>query len=700
MPLHGFRLVLPAAAVAGVFLLGPAPATTSAGPGVVINEVMYHPPDDRDDLQFVELHNPGTAAADLSGWKLKGAGYEFPAGTAVEAGGYLVVAKNGPEFKRVYGFDPAGEFKGVLGHGGEKLELVDAAGRPVGEVRYGTRAPWPVSPDGGSASLERVCPAAPGKDPENWAASPLPAGRPAPGGTPGKKNSVYSATPPPVVSNLAAAPAHPTPGQELKVTADVRAGGPLAAVELLYRVAGAGSETAEVAVPMTKGAGDSYAAVVPAQEAGRLVRFRVRAADAAGAVRVFPHPNDLRPAASAYVADRVEPGKIPLGFVVSGGQAEFRAAQAQVRPAFGRPPAPPPPVRGNSAFVYVGLKAAGPEVFDFVTLSPRTGGRKVRFHKDQPLGGVTTVNLVYEYQDRFPLAESLAYEVYRRAGVPCPRTDFVRTTVDGRVVGFELLVEQPNKAFLRRTGYDPGGSLYKANWLGNMLVQRHEKKSPAAGGHADLADLVGGLLKVRGDDQWAYIKKHFDAAEMASLYAVRTILSDWDGFFNNYYLHHDAAGSGKWVMFPWDQDKTWGFHDGLRPGQSFVDMPITYGMEGDRPPPGQGTFGTWWRRGGDLSRPLLANPTFRRHFLARTKQLLETVYTEEAFGPVIDALGERLADEVRVRAEARGEDPGRAAEVFRANLASLRDHLVKRRAFLLDQAEVKAAGQYDPAELK
>jgi len=34
---------------------------------VVINEVMYHPPGDRDELQFIELANSGTAPVDLSG---------------------------------------------------------------------------------------------------------------------------------------------------------------------------------------------------------------------------------------------------------------------------------------------------------------------------------------------------------------------------------------------------------------------------------------------------------------------------------------------------------------------------------------------------------------------------------------------------------------------------------------------------------
>jgi CotH kinase protein len=45
-------------------------------------------------------------------------------------------------------------------------------------------------------------------------------------------------------------------------------------------------------------------------------------------------------------------------------------------------------------------------------------------------------------------------------------------------------------------------------------------------------------------------------------------LSQWDGFLNNYFTYHVATRSGKWEMYPWDQDKTWSFHDGIFVWQS------------------------------------------------------------------------------------------------------------------------------------
>ena len=107
----------------------------------------------------------------------------------------------------------------------------------------------------------------------------------------------------------------------------------------------------------------------------------------------------------------------------------------------------------------------------------------------------------------------------------------------------------------------------------------------------------------------------------------------------------------------------------------------------------------WWRPPGFFSGPLLANPEFRKLFLARTKEILESTYTEKVFVPIIDAMGDRLRDEVKVRAAILKQDPERALERFERDLQDLRDHIKKRREFLLAQEEVKNAGKFSRANL-
>jgi hypothetical protein len=686
-------------------------AIASARADVVINEILFHAPDDLDNLQFIELHNTGNQPVDLAGWKLtKAVKFTFPAKTTIQVNGYLVLCKDLKEFKSHYGFDAAAQYSGSLSHSSDQIELVSAGGKKIDNVKYKTRAPWPIAADGYSSSLERICPTAAVTGPENWAPSPMSPGTPKAAGTPGKKNASIALRLPPVIDKVAFTPKHAAPDQEIAVEAEVR-GGELDAVELRYRVAGSGYEKAEQTVRMTKSASGAFVAKIPPQKAKQIVRFRVRALDKQNAERFFPHPHELRPALSVYVHDPFKVGKNPFGLIINVGQTEFLAAKDGRGPPGGYGgTSPNPPGRGNSAFVCVDPKSGEPMLFDFINIGPRSGGHRIRFHKDQPLGDITSIVLIFESLDRFVLAEPLAYELYRRAGNAASRTDFVRTWIDDRPIGYRLQIEVVNKAFLRHNEVRADGYLYKLNWFGGNIIGKHEKKSYLRDEHDDLLKTVDLLEKTKGDEQWALIKKHFDVEQFINYFAVNMLLSHWDGFFNNHFTYHDIRGTGKWTIYPWDQDKTWGYHDGIVGYDVFFDMPLTIGMAGDapkgwpanKPPPPlyDYSYSRWWRPGGVFAKPLLANPHFRKLFLARTKELLETVYTEKAFFPHIDELGDRLKDEVALRAELQRQNPKQAAEHLRRNLESLKDHLTKRRKFLLDQDEIKKAGKFDRSLLQ
>jgi hypothetical protein len=344
-------------------------------------------------------------------------------------------------------------------------------------------------------------------------------------------------------------------------------------------------------------------------------------------------------------------------------------------------------------------------LFDFVQVSPRKGGQKIHFLKDQPLQNMTGINLIFEGETA-SVVEPLAYEVYRRVGMAAEQSFHVRLWQSGQPVGYHLLIEQPNRAFLRRNQVRDDGEMYKLIWYEQGIVGQHEKKTHTHTGHDDIVALIDALQKTSGDAQWEVIRKNFDVAQVVNYFAVNTVLSHWDGFFNNYFTYHDTHGTGKWTMYPWDQDSTWGLRDMRASGQVFYTMSITFGMNGDMPPGGDpgGGFGFdggggSWRPPGWFSGPLLANPQFRKLFLARTKQILETIYTEENFAPVIAAMRHRLEGEVKIRAEIRKSDPARAAQSLKDNLDGCLEHLRKRREFLLAQDEIKSAGKSPGAGL-
>ena len=74
---------------------------------------------------------------------------------------------------------------------------------------------------------------------------------------------------------------------------------------------------------------------------------------------------------------------------------------------------------------------------------------------------------------------------------------------------------------------------------------------------------------------------------------------------------------------------------------------------------------------------------------AITKEICEKYYTPEVFFPLIDNMQKRLEDEVRIRGAATGADPDRAVADLHRNMQSMKDHLTKRREFLLKQPELQ-----------
>ncbi|HAK94749.1 MAG TPA: hypothetical protein DCM87_07025 [Planctomycetes bacterium] len=172
-----------AAMLAGAALLG-APSD------VVINEIHYHPAGNDQALEFVELHNAGGAAVDLSGWSFtRGIAFVVPAGTWLDRGGYLAIVKDLAVASAVYGADVpmTGGYADSLSDGGECVRLVDGAGRIIDEVCWHDRDPWPAEADGRGASLEKLRPDAEGDWPDTWAPSLII------NGTPGAINSYWRA---------------------------------------------------------------------------------------------------------------------------------------------------------------------------------------------------------------------------------------------------------------------------------------------------------------------------------------------------------------------------------------------------------------------------------------------------------------------------------------------------------------------------
>lgn len=150
-------------------------APCSRKTGLVISEIMYHPPDawGPTNLEFIELHNPDLYAEDLSGYQLAGhIQYTFPAGTRLPSGGYVVVARDPAAVEAFYGVRGVlGPYTNNLPNEGGLVRLVNDVGGVVLEINYDDWAPWPVAADGTGHSLVLRRPSYGENDPRAWSAS-------------------------------------------------------------------------------------------------------------------------------------------------------------------------------------------------------------------------------------------------------------------------------------------------------------------------------------------------------------------------------------------------------------------------------------------------------------------------------------------------------------------------------------------------
>lgn len=166
---------------------------------LVISEIMYNPPaptgselntsSENDDFEFIEIQNVGTQTIDLTDVRFtKGIDFDFPAGTQINPGEFLLIVKNLDAFEARYGpgLPVVGSYgNDNLSNGGEQIKLSLGAGTAILDFIYDDQLPWPLNPDGLGSSLVLAQPTTlPDHNlPQNWQTSPTP------GGTPGQEDN-------------------------------------------------------------------------------------------------------------------------------------------------------------------------------------------------------------------------------------------------------------------------------------------------------------------------------------------------------------------------------------------------------------------------------------------------------------------------------------------------------------------------------
>jgi spore coat protein H len=263
-----------------------------------------------------------------------------------------------------------------------------------------------------------------------------------------------------------------------------------------------------------------------------------------------------------------------------------------------------------------------------------------KHEKKQEIVGRTVLNFGNLSADLSFLSDALAYEFFRDAGVPAPRTAFARMflTIDGkfaeRLLGFYVLVENPDTPWADEIFGVKEVALFKpvthelfndlgGDWKSYDAI--YDPKTKASERQQQRVIEVAKLVTHANDDDFAKgIGQFFDLAECARFLACEVMLAHYDGILaqgQNFLLYLDPR-SDKFGIIPWDMDHAWGEFPFISTAERREQSSIWH------PWVGENRF---------LER-LLGVEDFKQRYKAELERLLKTLFVPERLNRRIDEL--------------------------------------------------------------
>jgi hypothetical protein len=208
---------------------------------------------------------------------------------------------------------------------------------------------------------------------------------------------------------------------------------------------------------------------------------------------------------------------------------------------------------------------------------------KISFNEYEPsrrYQGVKKINLNGQHNDPTMIREKLFYDVWKKAGMPERRTNFVKLFINQTYYGLYTNLEEFDKDWLLRVYGDKNGNLYKCTYPADLVFhgsgQHYYKNIGSAsstGGRAydlqtnetednysDLVELIT-LLNSPADSSFALlIEQKLNVDVLLKAFAIDVATGNWDDYMynsNNYFLYHNPL-TDKFEFISYDTDNTFG----------------------------------------------------------------------------------------------------------------------------------------------
>jgi RNA polymerase sigma factor (sigma-70 family) len=270
-----------------------------------------------------------------------------------------------------------------------------------------------------------------------------------------------------------------------------------------------------------------------------------------------------------------------------------------------------------------------------------------KFERGQKLGGLDELTFDSLVFDNSGMHEALAYEFFRDAGVPAPRTAYAWLSVsvakqwERKPFGLYLMEEAVDEAFAAERFGSRKTPLFKPTtyklfeYMGDdwsVYAPIYDLKTEATSEQRQRIIEFARLVTSASDQEFAErVGGFLDLDEFARFLAVQVLLPNYDSILTtgqNFYLYLNPT-SNKFGFIPWDLDAAWGnFWVGTKAEQQHSSI--------------------WWPWVGEvrLLERVMAVEEFRRIYRTHLEDFVARLYVPERLNQRIDTIAAAIRDPV------------------------------------------------------
>ena len=274
-------------------------------------------------------------------------------------------------------------------------------------------------------------------------------------------------------------------------------------------------------------------------------------------------------------------------------------------------------------------------------------GWKVAASQAIPYSQQNTLLLNGEGYDPAIIREKVTYDLFDAIGIEPLHTSFVHLDLNNQFIGVFTQVENPDVEFLRRTGRDPDGDIFKC--LDDLDLEPLCTNEIVEGrGTDDLATFAAVVNHAPDVEFASAIADVLDVRAFLDYQAIKAVTADPD--CANQFLLYDNTYNGRWQVLPWDNNVT--FHQS--------QLPINDGTV--EHPAYQGQINTLLTR-------VLRVPQYRRYYGERLLDLIQGHFSPSNMDDRLDVAKAQIwfdAERERVEGLSRRQRRGRHDAVLHA----------------------------------